>query len=210
MTVEFSKLAQAEEWESARAAEGAIKLAGVAAGRLYVYGFTDRPQVAVVLEGRFRTTSDDKGKFEFEVIYHPARCIVSAVAEGKTSEAVVSNCGQQGPPGEPAAATSTSGLATQSAQVGPPGPAGPAGPPGPPGPPGPRGPSGSPGVAGIGAKLEHMPAAAGSEKKRLPPASRGHAQAKRPPIVSRRPTSQRRPRSLQDEAPDAVGSPLEN
>lgn len=198
-------ISQAEEWGAARAPEGNIKLAGIVGGRLYVYGVTERPNETVVLEGRFRTTSDDNGKFEFEVLYHPAHCIVGAVVEGKTSEAVVSHCGQQGPPGEPAAATSTGGLAPQSAQVGPPGPAGP---PGPPGPPGPRGPAGSPEVAGVGAKHGLMAAAAGSQKKRPPPAT-AHAQVKRATAGSR-PASQGKPRPFKNESPDAVEPPLED
>jgi hypothetical protein len=76
-----------------------ITIAAIATGRLYVVGTTERPHTPVVLDDQFRTTSDDKGKFQYELTYHPARCIVSAVIEGKAYEAVVSDCGQQCPPG---------------------------------------------------------------------------------------------------------------
>lgn len=76
-----------------------ITIAAIATGRLYIVGTTERPHTPVVLDDQFRTTSDDKGTFQYELIYHPARCIVSAVIEGKAYEAVVSNCGQHCPPG---------------------------------------------------------------------------------------------------------------
>ncbi len=76
-----------------------VTIAAIAAGRLYVVGTTERPHTSVSLDSRFTTVSDDAGKFQYELIYHPARCIVAAEIEGKTYEAVVSNCGQQGPAG---------------------------------------------------------------------------------------------------------------
>ena len=81
-----------------------ITIAAIAAGRLYVVGTTERPHTSVSLDSRFTTVSDDGGKFQYELVYHPARCIVAAEIEGKTYEAVVSNCGQQGPAGPPASA----------------------------------------------------------------------------------------------------------
>jgi hypothetical protein len=72
-----------------------ITLAAIATGRLYVVGTTERPHMPVVLEDKFRTESDDKGKFQYELVYHPSRCIVAATIDGKAVEAVVSNCGQQ-------------------------------------------------------------------------------------------------------------------
>lgn len=72
-----------------------IRIAAIAAGRLYVVGTTERPHTPVSLESRFTTESDETGKFQYELVYHPARCIVTAEIEGKTHEAVVSNCGQQ-------------------------------------------------------------------------------------------------------------------
>ncbi|MER2194280.1 hypothetical protein [Methylobacterium brachiatum] len=86
-----------------------ITLAAIATGRLYVVGTTDRPHMPVVLEDKFRTESDDKGKFQYELVYHPARCIVAATIDGKAVEAVVSNCGQQctlAPPNAAAGAAS--------------------------------------------------------------------------------------------------------
>jgi hypothetical protein len=72
-----------------------ITIAAITIGRLYVVGTTERPHTPVVLDDRFRTESDDKGKFQYEVVYHPARCIVSAMIDGRAYEAVVSNCSQQ-------------------------------------------------------------------------------------------------------------------
>lgn len=71
-----------------------ITIASIATGRLYVVGTTDQPHTPVVLDGQFRTESDDQGKFQYELVYHPARCIVSAQIAGKAYEAVVSNCGE--------------------------------------------------------------------------------------------------------------------
>ncbi|TXN60456.1 hypothetical protein FV232_28120, partial [Methylobacterium sp. WL30] len=79
-----------------------ITIAAIASGRLYIVGTTERPHQQVVLDGQFRTESDEAGKFEYTLIYHPARCIVSATIDGKAYEAVVGNCGQQGPPGSTA------------------------------------------------------------------------------------------------------------
>ena len=120
-----------------------VTTAEIASGRLYVFGKTERPRQPVVLDGQFRTESDEAGKFQYTLIYHPARCIVSATIDGKAYEAVVGNCGQQGPPGSvnsslPMNGATRAGLATQ----------GPPGPPGPPGPQGPAGPAGPPGPAG--------------------------------------------------------------
>ncbi|SDN05951.1 hypothetical protein SAMN05216360_105232 [Methylobacterium phyllostachyos] len=70
-----------------------ITIAAIATGRLYVVGSTDQPHTPVVLDGQFRTESDDQGKFQYELVYHPSRCIVSAMIAGEAHEAVVGNCG---------------------------------------------------------------------------------------------------------------------
>jgi hypothetical protein len=72
-----------------------ITIAAIATGRLYVVGKTEHPHTAVTLDDQFRTESDETGKFQYELIYHPARCIVSASIDGKAYEAVVTNCSQQ-------------------------------------------------------------------------------------------------------------------
>ncbi|MEE7494147.1 hypothetical protein MOTC310_28495 [Methylobacterium oryzae] len=82
----------------ARAASD-ITVAAITTGRLYVVGTTDRPHTAVVLDDRFRTESDESRKFQYELVYHPASCVVSAAIDGTIHEAVVSNCGQQVMPG---------------------------------------------------------------------------------------------------------------
>ena len=75
-----------------------IAVATIAAGRLHVLGTTQRPHTPVILDGRFRTESDDWGGFQYELDYHPAPCIVSATIESKAYKAVVSDCSQQGSP----------------------------------------------------------------------------------------------------------------
>lgn len=167
-----------------------IVIASITAGRLYVIGISDRPRTPVLLEGRFRTESDEAGKFQFEAVYHPARCIVSVDIEGRTYEAVVSNCGQQGPSG--AAAGAGRSASTQAGLQGPPGPAGPAGPPGPPGPPGPAGPAGPPGGSQTAAlALPKQASASGAlpdpGARMVEPAARPGATIKHPPQPPRRP-----------------------
>lgn len=76
-----------------------ITVAAITTGRLYVVGTTDRPHTAVVLDDRFRTESDETRRFQYELVYHPANCVVSAAIDGAIHEAVVSNCGQQVMPG---------------------------------------------------------------------------------------------------------------
>ena len=94
ITVVAAGLATLTPFESAFAASD-IMFAAIATGRLYVVGTTDQPHMPVVLDGQFRTESDDGGKFQYELVYHPARCIVSATIAGKAYPAVVSNCGEQ-------------------------------------------------------------------------------------------------------------------
>ena len=89
-----------------------ITLAAIATGRLYIVGTTEKPHMPVVLEDKFRTESDDKGKFQYELVYHPARCIVSASIDGKAVEAVVSNCSEQCPVVPVNAALGPAGAAT--------------------------------------------------------------------------------------------------
>lgn len=76
-----------------------ITVAAIATGRLYVVGTTDRPHTAVVLDDRFRTESDASRRFQYELVYHPASCVVSVAIDGTIHEAVVGNCGQQVMPG---------------------------------------------------------------------------------------------------------------
>jgi hypothetical protein len=90
-----------------------ITVAAIATGRLYVIGTTDHPPMPVMLDEKFPTESDDQGKFQYELVYYPPGCVVAASIEGKTHEAVVSNCGQQMMPGtwlEPKAAIDTPAL----------------------------------------------------------------------------------------------------
>lgn len=97
-----------------------ITIASIATGRLYVVGSTDQPHTPVVLDGQFRTESDDQGKFQYELVYHPPRCIVSALISGNAYEAVVSNCGEPCALPAPGGRTPVSGRTSQSAAPSPP------------------------------------------------------------------------------------------
>lgn len=50
-------------------AASAITIAAIATGRLYVIGTTDRSHTSVSLDGRFTTSSDVAGRFQFELVY---------------------------------------------------------------------------------------------------------------------------------------------
>ncbi|QGY02490.1 hypothetical protein MMSR116_11860 [Methylobacterium mesophilicum SR1.6/6] len=86
-----------------------ITAAAIAVGRLYVVGTTDQPHTKVKLDGKFETESDDKSQFQFELVYHPAGCIVRAAIGDKIVEAVVGQCGDVcQPSGWPAKGSPTS------------------------------------------------------------------------------------------------------
>lgn len=189
-------------------AESDITIASIATGKLYVVGTTEKPHTSVILEERFRQESDDAGKFVFEEIYHPARCIIGVVIEEKVYEAVVSNCGQQGPAGLPGTGMEKGAAARTSAVLGPTGPqglTGPQGSPGPQGPPGPPGPQGPPGPVGAveqGAAPKRPPVAAAAEK---PVAQAAPLPVRRMPKPPVRPRPQKAPRPVQD----IIGDPAE-
>ena len=188
-----------------------ITAATITAGRLYVLGKTDVPRTPVLLEARFRAESDDAGNFQFEVIYHPARCIVSADIGGRTYEAVVSNCGEQGPAGEPGRATVTGALAAQPSPVGSQGARGPAGPPGPPGPPGPQGPAGIPGPEGRSGPAAITRAMSGGNNATAGAQQSGKHQVRaRAPLLHARPRAHAIPTSpstSEDKRPSEAVSP---
>ena len=133
-------------------AEIEIYGARIVAGDLLIMGRVDQPSVPVSLEGHFTATSDSRGRFTFEVPYHPATCIVTLTAGAESRKAVVGGCaqpmpGQAGPPG----LKGDPGPPGPRGVAGPPGDAGAAGNAGSPGPPGARGPAGprgEPGPAG--------------------------------------------------------------
>lgn len=151
-----------------------IAIAAIVGGRLYVRGTTGEPHRRVVLDGRFETTSDEARAFQFELVYHPATCIVRARIGEETQEAVVSNCGERGPKGEPGGATAAGDPVPerQAALRGPPGPAGPQGAAGPQGP---QGPPGPPGPQAPAAPVPPLPAAAPAPE--VPAPSPGPASA---------------------------------
>lgn len=80
---------------AAAVAADEIVIATITGGRLFVLGTTSESRQRVVLDGRFETTSDDARSFQFELVYHPATCIVGATIGNETREAVVGNCGQR-------------------------------------------------------------------------------------------------------------------
>ncbi|WP_188311799.1 hypothetical protein [Salinarimonas soli] len=114
---------------SPAAAQFSIHAARVAAGDLWILGVVNEPGATVSLDDLFTTKADSRGRFEFRVPYHPPYCMVRLSTGLHTRNAVVAQCGQLGPRGEP----------------GPAGPPGARGEPGPPGLPGPMGPEGPPG-----------------------------------------------------------------
>src|SRR5215210_7671592 len=55
----------------------------------------------VTLDDAFEQTTDNRGRFEFRVVYHPATCIVTIRTASQAKQAVVATCGQAGPRGDP-------------------------------------------------------------------------------------------------------------
>jgi hypothetical protein len=104
------------------ASHAALKItnAQIAGARLVVEGTGAERGEEVTLEGQFVTKADRRGRFSFEIAYHPPSCMIAVKWKSETAEGVVANCGQRGPSGPPGS-------------IGTMGPAGPAGPPGPPG-----------------------------------------------------------------------------
>jgi len=95
---------------AAYAAPG-IDAAAIAAGRLYVVGTTDQPHTSVSLDGKYTAESDDKGKFQFELVYHPSSCVVAATIGTKTFYAHVDQCSEKCEPERVAAAQPAPGKA---------------------------------------------------------------------------------------------------
>ena len=152
-------------------AEIQIAAARIVEGRLWIIGQGVPPGAEVKLEQRFTVSADRRGHFEFRVPYHPATCMVKIEAGEDVFDAVVADCGQMGPKGDPGPVgmtgpvgapgarggpgpvgpqgeTGAPGPRGESGSAGPPGPAGPIGPSGPLGPVGPAGPVGPPGPQG--------------------------------------------------------------
>ena len=76
-------------------ADPGITVAAIATGRLYVVGTTDQPHTSVSLDGKFTAESNDKGKFQFELVYYPAGCVVRATIGAQTYQAHVEQCGEK-------------------------------------------------------------------------------------------------------------------
>ncbi|WP_419828333.1 hypothetical protein [Methylobacterium sp.] len=72
-----------------------IAAAAIAAGRLYVVGTTDKPHTIVSLDEKFTAESDDKGKFQFDLVYYPSGCVVRAKIGAETYQARVEQCGMK-------------------------------------------------------------------------------------------------------------------
>jgi len=182
-----------------------ITLAAITTGRLYVVGTTERPNMPVVLDDKFRTESDDKGRFQYELVYHPARCIVSATIDGKAVEAVVSNCSQH------------CEVVPQNAAAGPVSAAVPL-----PAMPSPAGSQSAPGSAPPPRAMPQNRRAVAIPPAATPAAAPPQVQIKRPPRPPQRPVTQapaqaravqpakpvRKPRPTPREAPDDAGPPI--
>jgi hypothetical protein len=76
-------------------ADPGITGAAIATGRLYVVGTTDQPHTSVSLDEKFTVESDDKGKFQFDLVYYPSGCVVRATVGAKTYQAQVEQCGMK-------------------------------------------------------------------------------------------------------------------
>src|SRR4051794_21277408 len=101
-------------------AEIGISGARITEGQLWVLGQADEANASISLDDAFEQTTDNRGRFEFRVVYHPATCIVTLRTASQAKQAIVAGCGQAGPKSD-------------------------RGDPGPPGPPGPLAPSSLPG-----------------------------------------------------------------
>src|SRR5215210_1066169 len=97
-----------------------IRIAGarITEGQLWALGQADEPNAPVTLDDAFEQTTDNRGRFEFHVVYHPATCIVTIKTAAQAKQAVVASCGQAGPKGDPG----------PEGRPGPPGQAGPSSP----------------------------------------------------------------------------------
>jgi hypothetical protein len=80
-------------------AEFKIRAARIAAGDLWVMGEVDEPNTAVTLDDSFTEKSDSRGRFQFQIPYHPATCAVVLKTARQARAVVIANCGQRGPAG---------------------------------------------------------------------------------------------------------------
>jgi hypothetical protein len=76
-----------------------IRAARIAAGDLWVMGEVDEPNTAVTLDDSFTEKSDSRGRFQFQIPYHPATCAVVLKTARQARAVVIANCGQRGPAG---------------------------------------------------------------------------------------------------------------
>lgn len=139
--------------EAAAAGELSVVSATIENGRLSVAGVTDAPRARVTLDGRFRTRSNGRNVFRFDLLYRPGDCQVEVSSGDGKAEALVQYCGADGPQGPRGAQGKQGPKGPRGAQgkpgkVGPAGPTGAPGPAGPMGKQGPTGPTGAPGPQG--------------------------------------------------------------
>jgi hypothetical protein len=85
---------------AAAKAEISIAVARIAEGYLWVIGQAAESEVEIRLDDRFVERTDRRGNFQFRIVYHPARCIVTLATPAETREAAIDGCGQAGPQGE--------------------------------------------------------------------------------------------------------------
>jgi hypothetical protein len=115
-------------------AELALSDARIADGKLVVSGSGATNGENVTLEKQFTVKAGRRGRFTFEVVYHPSTCVIEVSSKGETAQAVVASCGERGPAGPEGPKGAEGAAASGAAAAGPPGPVGPQGPQGEPGP----------------------------------------------------------------------------
>jgi hypothetical protein len=103
-------------------------------GKLVVSGSGATNGEDVTLDRQFTAKASRRGRFSFEVVYHPATCMVDVTSKGESAHAVVASCGQRGPMGPQGPEGAGGAMTSASGAAGPPGPIGPQGPQGEPGP----------------------------------------------------------------------------
>ena len=78
-----------------------INDARIGQGDLLVRGEVDEPNSTITLDDSFSERTDQQGRFEFRLQYHPATCTVLLKAGQQVRPVVIENCGQRGPSGPP-------------------------------------------------------------------------------------------------------------
>ncbi len=89
------------------AASLTVETAAIEGGALMVEGRTTKKNKTVTLDGDFTTRSGGDKRFAFSILYHPGDCIVRLRQGAKRADALVANCGLEGPKGKKGARGNT-------------------------------------------------------------------------------------------------------